>query len=148
MGLADLFKKNIVIGDESLARGFVYAWTAVAVADGQISNAELGKLNTFAKATDATKNFYSETWIAAIFEEAIKIYKQQGMDALIATIGPLFANAQSKEKQILLYTLMDLGCIDGDFSSHEMGAIKSIVESIDISREDVLFAGLIFAANK
>jgi len=148
MGLADLFKKDIVIGDESLAKGFVYAWTAVALADGKISNEELGKLNTFAKATDATKNFYSEQWIAAIFEEAVIIYKQQGMDALIATIGPFFANAESKERQILLYTLMLLGCIDGDFSSSEMGAVKSIVDAIDISREDVLFAGMVFASNK
>lgn len=148
MGLADLFKKDIVIGDESLAKGFVYAWTAVAIADGHIANEELGKLNTFARATDATKNFYSEQWIAAIFEEAIKIYKQQGMDALIATTATYFQNAESKEKQILLYTLMDLGCIDGDFASHEMGAIKTIVDAMDISREDVLFAGMIFAANK
>ncbi len=148
MGFADFFKNTAPLGDELLAKACVYAWSAVILADGQATNKELGLLNTFARANDATKNFYSETWIGEMFEEAIKIYKNQGMDALIAAIPPMFANATENDRRIVLYNLMMLATSDGDFDSKEMGVIKTFVDAVDMPRDDVLFTGMIFASNQ
>jgi len=137
-----------VTADEALAKGCIYAWPAVMLADGSTSNAELGMLNTFAKANNATKDFYSEQFIAKYFEEAIVTWKQKGMDALIKKIPSLFKAATSDDRRIVLYNFFMLANSDDNFTSNEMGAIKTIVDAVDFPRDDVLYTGMIYAAKK
>lgn len=137
-----------VSADETLAKGCLYAWSAVMLADGSTNNTELGMFNMFAKANNATKEFYSDKFVAKGFEEAIITWKKEGMDALVKKIPPLLKGATGDDRRIILYNFYMLADADNDFTSKEMGVIKSIIDEVNYSRDDVLYAGMIYASNK
>jgi tellurite resistance protein len=146
MGMIEMLQRNVSVNDETVAKGFCLAWTAVVAADGKIDKKELLLLNNFAKSSTATKKFYNEQWIAGAFEEALKLLNEGGLSALYSAVASHFANAAEGDPQVLLYSLMHLACIDGDFSEKEMDAVNDIVETLEIGRKDVLLTGMIYAA--
>ena len=141
----DLSQIAVTTNSEAVAKGTALAWIAVVAADGKIGQRELVLLNNFAKSNLGTKAFYSELWLAGIFEEALKIIKEGGLNTLYAALPAYFTQTQEGDKQTLLYSLMLLSIFEDDFSSQEMEAVNQIVEILDIPRKNVLYLGMMFA---
>lgn len=146
MGLIDILHQKVSVDNEAVAKGFALAWTAIVASDCKIDKAELLLLNNFAKNSVGTKKFYSEQWIAGVFEEAIKLLNEGGQNAVYSEIVNLFENAAEGDRQVLLYSLMNLACIDGDFSRKEMDSVFEIAETLGIEAKDILYTGMLFAA--
>lgn len=135
-----------VRADETLAKGCLYAWSAVMLADGATPNEELGMFTTFAKVNTATKDHYSDKFLASGFEESIIAFKQQGMDALVKKIVPMLKGAKPEDRGILLVNFFMLAKADGDFSAKEQNVISSIVKAVNFSRDEVLTASMVYAS--
>ncbi|NIM13585.1 MAG: hypothetical protein GTO45_15835 [Candidatus Aminicenantes bacterium] len=148
MGLREQFEKYDVITDEDIARGIVYAWTAMVVADARIEPAELNALESFAKAHNITQEFNQEEWLTETVGEALSVYKAEGPETLLAIIQKQLNHTSVESKRLLLYSLMQLACVDGDFDDRELDVLNRVVELLDISRRDVLMMGMLFATFK
>jgi tellurite resistance protein len=145
MGLREQFEKYDIITDEDIARGIVYAWIVIVLADAKVESVELMALERFAKIHNITRQFNQEEWLSNTVGEALSVYKSEGMDTLLAVIQELLDNTSIDTKRILLFSLMQLACIDGDFTQPELDMLNQVVELLDISRGDVLMMGMLFA---
>lgn len=135
-----------VAADKDLAKGCLYAWSAVMLADGKTPNAELALFNNFAKVSTTTKSFYNDKWIAKGFEEAIITWKKQGMEALIKKLPAMLKGADEVERKLIIINFLMLAKADKDFNTKEIGVIQKIVKAVNFSRDDVLFAAMMYAS--
>lgn len=148
MGLKEQFEKYEVIKGEDVARGIVYAWTAMVVADDKVAQEELEALERFARIHNLTQPFNSEEWLGKTVGEALSVYKTEGMNTLFSIIEELLANTTTHAKQVLLYSLMEISCVDEECCDREIEVLNRMVELLDISRQDVLMMGMLFATYK
>ncbi|MCP5105206.1 MAG: hypothetical protein GY950_17590 [bacterium] len=145
MGLREQFEKYDIITDEDIARGIVYAWTTMVVADNRVEQVEMDALKKFARVHNITQKFNQADWLSHTVGEALNVHKTEGEDSLFAIIEELLGNTNCENKRILLYTLMELACVDCDFTDQELDVLNRIVELLDISRRDVLMMGMLYA---
>jgi uncharacterized tellurite resistance protein B-like protein len=148
MGVKEQFEKYDIITDQDVARGVVYAWTAVIVADARVEQVELNALENFARVHNITQQFNQENWLSETVGEALNVYKTEGEETLFSIIEELLSNTSVNTKRILLYSLMQLACVDGDFTDQELDVLNRIVELLAISRRDVLMMGILYATYK
>lgn len=146
MSIKQLLEREISVNDETLARGFVLSWAAVGASDGILEPMELTLLNNIATVTRVTEKFYSPQWMSHIFQQVARTLDQGDLEDLHRMIADHFRQATAQDKQLLLYTMIHLACIDNDFSEAEMDEIMVIAELLDIERRDVLLSGLLFAS--
>ncbi len=148
MGLREQFEKYDIITDQDVARGVVYAWTVVIVADARVEQVELNALENFARVHNITQQFNQENWLSETVGEALNVYKTEGEETLFSIIEELLSNTSVNTKRILLYSLMQLACVDGDFADRELDVLNRIVELLAIDRRDVLMMGMLYATYK
>jgi uncharacterized tellurite resistance protein B-like protein len=148
LGLREQFEKYDIITDEDIARGIVYAWTAMVVADSKVEQVELNAMEDFAKIHTITQPFNQGDWLCQTVGEALNVYNAEGAETLFPIIKEQLKNTNQSNKRILLYTLMQLACVDGDFTDKELDVLNRMVEILDINRRDVLMLGMLFATYK
>lgn len=148
MGLREQFEKYDIITDQDVARGVVYAWTVVIVADARVEQVELNALENFARVHNITQQFNQENWLSETVGEALNVYRTEGEETLFSIIEELLSNTSVNTKRILLYSLMQLACVDGDFADRELDVLNRIVELLAIDRRDVLMMGMLYATYK
>jgi uncharacterized tellurite resistance protein B-like protein len=148
MGLREQFEKYDIITDQEVARGVVYAWTVLVVADARVEQVELNALESFAKVHNITQQFNQENWLSETVGEALNVYKTEGEETLFSIIEEVLGNTSVNTKRILIYSLMQLACVDEDFSDRELDVLNQIVELLGISRRDVLMMGMLYATYK
>ena len=95
-----------------------------------------------------TQQFNQENWLSETVGEALNVYKTEGEETLFSIIDELLCNTSVNTKRILLYSLMQLACVDEDFSDRELDVLNRIVELLAISRRDVLMMGMLYATYK
>jgi len=148
MGLREQFEKYDIITDQDIARGVVYVWTVVVVADARVEQVELNALENFARVHNITQQFNQENWLSETVGEALNVLKTEGEETLLSIIDELLCNTSVNTKLILLYSLMQLACEDEDFADRELDVLNRIVELLAISRRDVLMMGMLYATYK
>ena len=148
MGLREQFEKYDVITDEDIARGIVYAWTLMVVADEKVKQSEMNALENFAAVHDVTKPFSRPDWLSETVGEALNVYKTEGQDALFTVVEELLTNTSPDARRVLFYTLMQLACVDGDFTDRELDVLNRIAELLDIGKRDMLMMGMLYATYK
>lgn len=148
MGLRKEFEKIDIITDEDIARGIVYAWTAMVVADARVEQSELIALEKFTRIHNITQQFNQGEWLSDTVGEALNVFKAEGVESLFSVIEELLDNSSAETKRILLYTLMHLACVDGDFAERELDFLEKIIHCLDIDCRDVLMMGTLFATYK
>jgi uncharacterized tellurite resistance protein B-like protein len=148
MGLREQFEKYDIITDQDIARGVVYAWTIMVVADARVEQVELNALEIFANVHNITQPFNQADWLSETVGEALNVYRTEGEETLFSIIEELLSNTCVNDKRVLLYTLMQLACVDGDFTDRELDVLNRIVELLAISRRDVLLIGILYATYK
>lgn len=145
MGLKEQFEKYNIITDEDIARGIVYAWTLMVVADAKVEQIELKTMEHFACSHRATHQFNCPDWLSEVVGEALNVYKAEGPDTLLGIIQDMLINTNRETKEVLIYTLMQLAHVDGDFTNRELDVLYRMVETLDICRRDVLKIGMLYA---
>ncbi len=145
MGLREQFEMHDIITDEGIARGIVYAWTLVVVADEKVEGVEMKSLEEFAKTHNITKQFNQDDWLSETVGQALSVYKTEGEDALFEIIEELLKGTGEENKLILLTSLLQLACVDGDFDTKELLVLERIADMLDISRQDTLMVAMAFA---
>jgi len=148
MGLKQQFEKYHIITDEDIARGVVYAWTLVVVADERVAQEELQSLERFAAMHHITRRFNNESWLEDTVGEALNVYNTEGPDSLLAIIKDQLGQTSIEARRVLLYSLVKLACVDEDFSQQELEILDRIIEMLDISRKDVLMIGILYATDR
>lgn len=148
MGLRKEFEKIDIITDEDIARGIVYAWTAMVVADARVEQSELIALEKFAKIHNITQQFNQGEWLSDTVGEALNVYNAEGEESLFSVIEELLDNTSIDTKRILLFTLMHLACVDGDFAERELDMLERMIAHLDIGYRDILMLGTLFATYK
>ncbi len=148
MGLREQFEKYNIITDEDIARGIVYAWTLMVVADAKVEQVELKALEEFVKTHDATQRFNKNDWLSDGVGEALNVYRTEGEDALYAVIKEMLDNTGKETKRRLLFSLMELACVDGDFDNRELDVLHRIVTSLQIELKDAIMMGMLFATQQ
>ena len=143
MGLREQFENFEIITDEGIARGIVYAWVVMVVADARVERAELDALERFAKVHNITQQFNRENWLSDTVGEALNVYQTEGQESLFSVMEELLNHTGSDTKRVLLFSLMHLACVDGDFTERELDALNRIAEILEISRRDVLMVGMV-----
>ncbi len=136
-------------GNKNLAKGYVFAWCAVMLANGKTTQQGLSKFTTLAKANEITKVFYSDKWFADRFNDAMVIFKGQGEGAegLIKRMPALFASFKKmklKERVDFMLTLVIMASFDGSVSEKEADVIEKIVKTVNIKRDELLMAWMIW----
>ena len=148
MGLREQFEKYDVITDEDIARGIVYAWTLMVVADEKVKQSEMNALENFAAVHEITQPFSRPDWLSDTVGEALNVYKTEGQDALFTVVAELLTNTNPDTRRVLFYTLMQLACVDGDFTDRELDVLNRTAEMLDIGKRDVLMMGMLYATYK
>ena len=136
--------------DQNLAKGYIFAWTAVMLAHGQTTKEGLGKFTTLATVNEITKKFYSDGWFSKNFEDGLKIFKVkgEGTEGLIknaATLLATFNKLPQKERVEFMITLLMMANYDRNVSKEEADVIEKIANAINISRDDLLMAWMLWA---
>ncbi len=148
MGLREQFERYDIITDEDIARGIVYAWTLMVVADAKVERVELKALECFAKVHHLTQPFNQANWLSDTVGEALNVYKTEGEKSLLSIIEELLINTSVENKRVLLYSLMQMACVDGDFTDQELDVMDRMVELLGLSTRDVLMMGMLYATYK
>lgn len=137
------------VKDKNLAKGFVFAWTAVMLSTGKTTNAGLGKFTVICKANEITKPFYSDKWFADRFNDAMKIFKGQneGSEGLIKRLPKLMAGFKKlkKEHRIgFVLSLMIMAKYDGSISKREAELIEKITKVANLKKDELLTGWMIW----
>lgn len=148
MSIRELMDRKITVDNEQLAKGFFHAWIAVIASDDQIEPVELAVVDNFARVSKITEKFYSKEWADRVFREVLDHLNQKGIFGIFSAISQYFDNAMDSDKQLLLYSLIELACVDDNFSEDEMETVFQVMEALDVNRRDVLLAGMLFAARQ
>ena len=148
MGLREQFERYDVITDEDIARGIIYTWTLLVVADGKVEQAEMNALKNFAGVNELTRPFSQPEWLNQTVGEALSVYRAEGQEALYPVILELLCNTGPDVRRVLFYTLMQLACVDGDFTDRELDVLNRIGDLLDIGKRDFLMMGMLYAAYK
>ena len=135
--------------EENLAKGSIFAWCAVMLATGKTTQEGLSKFTTIASVNEFTKAFYSDKWLADRFNDAMVIFKGQGegTEGLIKRIPELFKSFKKMELQkrvSFMLSLIVMAKFDNNVSEQEANVIEKIVKTIDISRDELLMAWMIW----
>ena len=93
----------------------------------------------------ATKDFNRSEWLSEAVGEALNVYKTEGQEAILAIIQDLLTNTSKETKKVLIYTLMQLAYVDGDFTDRELDVLYRMVELLDVSRKDLVMIGMMYA---
>jgi len=135
--------------EENLAKGSIFAWCAVMLATGKTTQEGLSQFTTIAKANEFTKALYSDKWLADRFNDAMVIFKGQGegTEGLIKRIPELFKSFKKMELQKrvgFMLSLIVMAKFDNNVSEQEANVIEKIVKTIDLSRDELLMAWMIW----
>jgi uncharacterized tellurite resistance protein B-like protein len=148
MGLKQQFEQYDIITDEDIARGIVYAWTLMVVADSRVEQTELNAMERFAKVHKVTRQFNRGTWLEDTVGEALSVYNTEGEESLFAIIKKQLHSSSVETKRVLLFSLIKLACADEDFSDRELDVLDRMVALLNIGRRDVLMIGMLYATYK
>ncbi|MCP4146531.1 MAG: hypothetical protein GY757_02170 [bacterium] len=149
MELKDQFEKYYnSIMEEDVARCIVYAWTLMVIADTKIEPVELEALKNFARTNNITSPFNKNNWLPETVGEALNVYSVEGMDAIFDVIKEVITKTDTDTKRFLLYSLIELACVDGDFAQQEVDVLNRMVEIMEVSKVDLLKIGMLYATYK
>ena len=135
--------------EENLAKGYIFAWCAVMLATGKTTEKGLSQFTTIASANEFTKAFYSDKWLAERFNDAMVIFKGQGegTEGLIKRMPDLFKSFKTMKLQNrigFMLSLIVMAKFDNNVSEEEANVIEKIVKVINISRDELLTAWMIW----
>lgn len=135
--------------EEDLSKGSIFAWCAVMLATGKTTQQGLSQFTTIAKVNEFTKAFYSDKWLAERFNDAMVIFKGQGegTEGLIKRMPSLFKSFKKMkvENRVgFMLSLIVMAKHDNNVSKEEADVIEKIVKVIDISRDELLMAWMIW----
>ncbi|MCP4214498.1 MAG: hypothetical protein GY765_07565 [bacterium] len=145
MGFREQFEEYNIITDEDTARGIIYAWALVLVADTKIEQDELKNLEDFARLNNISPQFKNAAWLSKTVDEALGVYKAEGAEIIFTILKEVLGDISDNTKRLLLYSLMQLAAVDGDFDERELDALARIVETLEISKRDTLMMGMLNA---
>lgn len=145
MSLKQQFEKYNIITDEDIARGVVYAWTLMTVADQRVERVELDTIQRFANSYKMTRRFHEGDWLENTVGEALNVYNTEGKESLLSIIAEQLKNASLGIKRLLLFSMIQLACCDEDFSERELELLDHVVDLLKLHRKDVLMIGMLYA---
>lgn len=127
-----------------VAKGTIFCWTAIIAADGSYKEEEFNGLSQLAEGKDYIQQNMDKNTIKKIFNEAIEILKNYGLDELCSRIKFIFREIDMNIRSHIFYTSLHLACIDRDLANKEIQILQKIYRALHIDSDAVFRLTMLF----
>lgn len=129
---------------KKVAKGIIYCWTSIIAADGTYKEEEFSGLTVLAENNDYVKEHIEKNTVKKLFNEALEIIKNYGLDELSNRISFVFRDIDKNIRGHIFYTCLHLACIDRDLDNKEIMILQKVYHTLKIDVDAVFRLTLLF----
>ncbi len=129
---------------KKVAKGTIYTWTAIIAADGTYKEEEFTGLSTLAENNNYVKAHIEKNAVKKLFNEALEIIKNYGLDELCSRIAFVFRDIDKNITGHIFYTCLHLACIDRDLDNKEIMILQKVYHTLKMDVDAVFRLTLLF----
>ncbi len=141
-------EKTNLLKDKKLAlkvaKGTIYCWTSIIAADGSYKEEEFNGLSQLSEGKDYIQQNMDKNATKKVFNEAIEILKNYGLDELYSRIKFVFKEIDINIRSHIFYTCLHLACIDRDLANKEIMILQKIYRALQMDGDSVFRLTLLF----